>query len=455
MARLLVVEDEVALRDSLRRALGRDGHDVVEAESVAAALRLLAEDRFDLVLTDIKLKDRSGLELVAEVRRGQPNMRVVVMTAFGSVNVAVEAMRLGADDFLEKPFRMDALLRRLERALEPARLAGKLARLERENELLRDEVGHVPAGEGSLVGTSLGMEQVRDLIRRVAGSDASVLILGETGTGKELVARAIHAASPRAERSFVAFDCSTFAEGVLESELFGHERGAFTGADRRRVGRFELADTGTLFLDEVGDLALPVQVKLLRVLQDRSFQRVGGTETVRVDVRILAATNRDLQEAMRERHFREDLFYRLNVVAIHVPPLRDRRQDIPALVHLFLSRYGEREAGRPTEITPEAIAALQGFSWPGNVRQLENVVHRATVLGRDGTVGVEDVVVELGERGPSSPLETDLRATLNAVEQQLLERAVREHHGNLSAAGRALGIERNLLRYKLRKHGLR
>ena len=455
MARLLVVEDEAALRDSLRRALGRDGHDVVEADSVAAGLRLLAEDPFDLVLTDIKLKDRSGLELVAEVRRAHPNVRVVVMTAFGSVNVAVDAMRLGADDFLEKPFRMEVVLRRLERALEPARLAGQLARLERENELLREEVAPVTGGDSGLVGSSPGMAQVRDLIGRVAGSDASVLILGETGTGKELVARAIHAASPRAERAFVAFDCSIFAEGVLESELFGHEKGAFTGADRRRVGRFELADTGTLLLDEVGDLALPVQVKLLRVLQDRSFQRVGGTETVRVDVRILAATNRDLQEAMRERRFREDLFYRLNVVTIQVPPLRERRQDIPALVHLFLSRYGGRETGRPTDITPEAVAALQGFSWPGNVRQLENVVHRATVLCRDDTVGVEDIALELGERGASAPLQTDLRATLNAVEQQLLERAVREHHGNLSAAGRALGIERNLLRYKLRKHGLR
>jgi DNA-binding NtrC family response regulator len=455
LARLLVVEDEAALRDSLRRALARDGHEVVDAESVAAGLRLLAQSRFDLVLTDIKLQDRSGLELVAEVRRDHPHVRVVVMTAFGSVNVAVDAMRLGADDFLEKPFRMDVVLRRLERVLEPARLAGQVARLQRENELLREEVAPAGPDEGGLVGSSAGMEQVRDLIRRVATSDASVLILGETGTGKELVARAIHAASPRAARPFVGFDCSTFAEGVLESELFGHEKGAFTGADRRRVGRFELADTGTLFLDEVGDLAPPVQVKLLRVLQDRSFQRVGGTETIRVDVRILAATNRDLQEAMRERRFREDLFYRLNVVTIHVPPLRERRQDIPALVDLFLSRYGGGDAGRPTTITPEAMATLQAFSWPGNVRQLENVIHRATVLARDGTVGVEDVTLELGAPGPAAPLQTDLRATLNAVEQQLLERAVREHHGNLSAAARALGIERNLLRYKLRKHGLR
>jgi DNA-binding NtrC family response regulator len=455
VARLLVVEDEAALRDSLRRALERDGHEVVDAESVGAGLRLLAASRFDLVLTDIKLKDRSGLELVAEVRRDHPHVRVVVMTAFGSVNVAVDAMRLGADDFLEKPFRMDVVLRRLERVLEPARLAGQVDRLQRENELLREEVAPAEPDDGGLVGSSPGMEQVRDLIHRVAASDASVLVLGETGTGKELVARAIHAASPRAARPFVGFDCSTFAEGVLESELFGHEKGAFTGADRRRVGRFELADTGTLFLDEVGDLAAPVQVKLLRVLQDRSFQRVGGTETIRVDVRILAATNRDLQEAMRERRFREDLFYRLNVVTIHVPPLRERRQDIPALVDLFLARYGGRDTGRPTTITPEAVATLQAFSWPGNVRQLENVIHRATVLGREGTVGVEDVTLELGAPVPAAPLETDLRATLNAVELQLLERAVREHHGNLSAAARALGIERNLLRYKLRKHGLR
>jgi two-component system NtrC family response regulator len=256
----------------------------------------------------------------------------------------------------------------------------------------------------------------------------------------------------------VAFDCSAFAEGVLESELFGHERGAFTGADRRRIGRFELADTGTLFLDEVGDLALPVQVKLLRVLQERAFQRVGGTETVTVNVRVVAATNRDLETALRERRFREDLYYRLNVVTVPVPALRERREDIPALIELFVSRYGQRPGGGEFVVTPEAMAALQAYAWPGNVRQLENVIHRATILGRDGLIHVEDVALDLaqGASSPSAvPQTSDLRATLNALEQELLERAIREHGGNLTAAGRALGVERNLLRYKLRKHGLR
>jgi DNA-binding NtrC family response regulator len=458
MARVLVVDDEESLRDSLRRALVRHGHSVDDASGVKEATEMLEGDSFDLVLTDVRLKDGSGLDLVAHARRAVPGLRIVVMTAFGSVNLAVDAMRLGADDFLEKPFRMDAVLHRLDRALEAAQLARRVERLERENEILRDEL-EAPPGDAGLVGASPQMERLRGLVARLAATDASVLVRGETGTGKELVARAIHDLGPRADRPFVAFDCSAFAEGVLESELFGHEKGAFTGADRRRIGRFELADTGTLFLDEVGDLALPVQVKLLRVLQERAFQRVGGTETVTVNVRVVAATNRDLEAALRERRFREDLYYRLNVVTVQVPALRERREDIPALVQLFASRYGQRPAGGELVVTPEAMAALQTYSWPGNVRQLENVIHRATILCRDGVVRVEDVSLELAE-GTSSvsaalPPTTDLRATLNAVEQELLERAIREHHGNLTAAGRSLGIERNLLRYKLRKHGLR
>jgi DNA-binding NtrC family response regulator len=454
MARVLVVDDEAGLRDSLRRVLVRQGHTVEDVAGVEEAQARLEKTAFDLLLTDIRLKDRSGLEIVTFTRQNRPQTRIVVMTAFGSVNVAVDAMRLGADDFLEKPFRMEAVISRLERALESARLARQVERLERENEILRDALEPAPAEPG-LVGSSEDMNRVRDLIDRVAGSEASVLIRGETGTGKELVARAIHGQSRRAERPFVAFDCSAFAEGVVESELFGHEKGAFTGADRRRIGRFELADTGTLFLDEIGDLAPSIQVKLLRVLQERAFARVGATETLAVDVRILAATNQDLEAAIRERTFREDLYYRLNVVTISLPPLRQRKEDIPALVELFVSRYGRRPDGSVMQVAPEALAALQAYSWPGNVRQLENAVHRATVLCRDGVVQVEDVTSEMGEAGGAPPLSTDLRATLNRVEHELLERAVREHHGNLTAAGRALGIERNLLRYKLRKHGLR
>jgi len=358
MARILVVDDEAGVRDSLRRALVRQGHSVDDATAVGEAVRKLEAASFDLLLTDIRLKDKSGLEIVTFARQNRPATRIVVMTAFGSVDVAVEAMRLGADDFLEKPFRMEAVTHRVERALESGRLARQVERLERENEILRDAMG-TPSGEVGLVGGSPGMDRVRDLIDRVAAAEASVLIRGETGTGKELVARAIHRGSRRAERPFVAFDGSAFAEGVLESELFGHEKGAFTGADRRRIGRFELADGGTLFLDEIGDLAIGLQVKLLRVLQERAFERVGGTERVAVDVRMLAATNRDLEAGMRERTFREDLYYRLNVVTIQIPPLRDRPEDIPALVDLFISRYGRRPDGGVIDVAPEALAALQ------------------------------------------------------------------------------------------------
>jgi two-component system NtrC family response regulator len=454
MARILIVEDEANLRDGLRRAFVGKGHTVLEAETVASGVEQLANGGIDLLLTDIRLKDHSGLDLVTQARRDSPELRIVVMTAFGSVNVAVEAMRLGADDFIEKPFRMDSVLKRIERTLEPAKLAGEVARLQRENEYLREELG-APSLEDGLVGSSPSFSGVRDLIARVAPSDASVLIRGETGTGKELVAHAIHRLSRRADQPFVALDCSSFAEGILESELFGHEKGSFTGADKRRSGRFELAHGGTLFLDEIGDLAAALQVKLLRVLQERSFQRVGGTETVRVDVRVLAATNRDLEALMKEKEFREDLYYRLNVVTIGLPPLRERRQDIPELVQLFLSRYGRRESGVAVQVTPEALFALEEYSWPGNVRQLENVIHRATVLCRDDVVRLEDFAAELRKPVSSRPGGQDLRATLAKVELDLIERAVREHHGNLTAAGKALGIERNLLRYKLRKHGLR
>jgi DNA-binding NtrC family response regulator len=270
-----------------------------------------------------------------------------------------------------------------------------------------------------------------------------------------LVAREIHRASPRAGGPFVAFDCNAFAEGVIESELFGHERGAFTGAERRRIGRFELADGGTLLLDEVGDLALGVQMKLLRVLQERAFERVGGNHTIRVSVRVIAATNRDLETAMRDARFRDELYYRLNVVAVEVPPLRDRPEDIPALAEFFLDRYGDLGDGTRVRIAPDAVSALQAYPWPGNVRQLENVIHRAVVLCDDEVIRVEDIAIEQGDQAATRSSDLDLRRVLASVERGLIARAMREHHGNLTAAGRSLGIDRNLLRYKLRKYGLR
>jgi DNA-binding NtrC family response regulator len=376
------------------------------------------------------------------------------MTAFGSVELAVEAMRRGADDFIEKPFQPDVLRKRLERVLEPVRLAGRVARLERENEVLREETFE-PAPDDALAGVSPAMALVRDRIERVAPTSASVLVRGETGTGKELVARTLHRRSPRAGGPFVAFNGGAVAEGLAESELFGHEKGAFTGADRRRVGRFELADGGTLFLDEVGELAPALQVKLLRVLQERRFERVGGNQTVEVDVRVVAATHRDLEQWVRDGRFREDLYYRLNVVTIEVPPLRDRPDDVPALAELFLARYGARPGAATPRLAPASLAALQAQPWPGNVRELENTLHRACILARGEVIEVEDLDLKDASAEPADAPSGDLRAILARVERELLERAVREHGGNLTAAGRALGVERNLLRYKLRKHGLR
>ena len=454
MARILIVDDEPSLRDSLQRTVEREGHETVLAGDLRAARKALAEGGFDLLVTDIRLGDGSGLDLIAEARPAAPRMRILAITAFGSVDVAVDAMRRGADDFLEKPFRPEVLRSRLERALEPVRLAGRVARLERENEVLRAELQDEHAAD-PLVGASAELARVRDLIDRVAPSAASVLITGETGTGKELVARRLHQASPRAEGPFVAFNSGAVPEGLAESELFGHEKGAFTGAERRRLGRFELADGGTLFLDEIAELAPPLQVKLLRALQERRFERVGGMATVQVDVRVVAATHRDLEQWVREGRFREDLYYRLNVVRIDVPPLRSRVDDVPPLVDLFLARYGTRPDGRRLGITGEALAALQTHPWPGNVRQLENVIHRACILAREDTLTELDLDLPgAAPAAPESPT-ADLRAVLARVERELIERAVREHDGNLTAAGRALGIERNLLRYKLRKHGLR
>ncbi|MET0554342.1 MAG: sigma-54 dependent transcriptional regulator [Vicinamibacteria bacterium] len=455
MARILIVDDEASVRDSLGRTVEREGHEVALAADLRTGRRLLAEGAFDLLLTDIRLGDGSGLDLVAAARQASPALRIVAMTAFGSVDLAVEAMRRGADDFIEKPFQPDVLRRRLERVLEPVRLAGQVARLERENQVLREEVEEEAQGD-ALVGVSPGMALVRDRIERVAPTAASVLIRGETGTGKELVARALHRRSARAGGPFVAFNGGAVAEGLAESELFGHEKGAFTGADRKRIGRFELADGGTLFLDEVGELAPALQVKLLRVLQERRFERVGGTATVEVDVRVVAATHRDLEQWSRDGRFREDLYYRLNVVTIEVPPLRDRPEDVPGLADLFLARYGTRPGAPRPHLAGDALAALQAQPWPGNVRELENTLHRACILARSEALGVEDLDLRDATAGGSADAPAgDLRATLARVERELIERAVREHAGNLSAAGRSLGVERNLLRYKLRKHGLR
>ena len=429
------------MREMLSSLFGELDHDVVQAASAEEALASLEEEEFDVVLSDIRMPGRSGIEMVGDVKRLRPGTPVVLMTAFGSVDSAVEAIRAGAYDYITKPFEPDAVQFAVERALEHRAL-------ERENQSLRRAVDRT-ASLGDLIGGSPAMRDIFALIRKIAHNRSSVLVTGESGTGKEVIARTIHFHGSRAEAPFVPINCTAIPEGLLESELFGHVRGAFTGAHTTKQGLFEKADGGTLFLDEIGDMGLSVQSKLLRVLQDREIRPVGGTQSVHVDVRIIAATNKELEKEMQEGRFREDLYYRLNVIPIHVPPLRERPEDIPALAETFLARHGD---GATYKLTPEALRALAGQAWRGNGRELENVIERAIALAE----GTEITLADLPSRG--SPAEaadrsTDafLRAsaerelTLREVEELYIEEILRRQNGNKVRSARILGIDRKTL----------
>jgi DNA-binding NtrC family response regulator len=456
MARLLVVDDEANMRRVLASILAVDGHEVVEADGVRAAQRAFAGSPFDLVLTDQRMGDGDGLALLASCHEVDATVPVVVMTAFASVELAVEAMKLGAFDFVPKPFVPEAVRAVVRRACERTELV-------RENERLRGQVRRLaqPAG---LLGGSRAIQAIRELIDRVAPTNATVLIHGETGTGKELVARAIHDSSPRALRPFVAVNCAGFAETLLESELFGHERGAFTGADRTRQGVFEAAHRGSLFLDEAGEMPLPLQAKLLRVLMNGEVVRVGVTAARLVDVRIIVATNRDLLAMVRAGTFREDLYYRLAVVPIRVPALRERREDIPVLADHFLALAGRELKAPARELSGEARARLVAYDYPGNVRELRNLVERASILARGPVIEAGDL--PLGGGAPGAPVDgpeaflqalpetVDLAETMTLVESRLVSRALASAHGVQAEAARRLGISRSLLAYKLKALGL-
>ncbi|MBI4799193.1 MAG: sigma-54-dependent Fis family transcriptional regulator, partial [Desulfarculus sp.] len=372
MERILIVDDEKNYLLVLDALLSEAGYEVATADGGARALALLEEDEPDLMLTDMRMPRMTGLELIKASKERRPDLPVIVMTAYGTVENAVEAMKSGAVDYIMKPFENQELLLTVQRAL-------KLSRLLAQNRLLREEVAQ-GQGFGQIVGDSKAMRQVYEMVDKVAATKATVLITGESGTGKELIARAIHSRSPRAEEPFVAVNCMALTETLLESELFGHEKGAFTGAAGRRKGRFELADKGTLFLDEVGEIAPALQVKLLRVLQERTFERVGGNQSISVDVRIVAATNRDLTRAVASGRFREDLFYRLNVVRLALPPLRERKEDLPALVAHFVRRYAAETGRTPPQVSQEAMRRIYDYAWPGNVRELENALERAVIM---------------------------------------------------------------------------
>lgn len=455
--RILVIEDQATLRQAILEVLGTLGVRTEGAESAAEGIRAFEERPADVVLTDLRLEaPESGLEVLRAVKGQRPDTEVMLMTAFATIDVAVSAMKAGAFDFLVKPFSMDHLLEKARRVLSLVQERRRREQSEARAAALEFEILERWHGM-EMIGQHPKMLELFRLVDKVADSGSSMLILGESGTGKELVARAIHQRSRRREEPFVRVNCGALAEGVLESELFGHELGAFTDARRQRRGRFELAHGGTLFLDEIGEIGASMQIKLLRVLQERQFERVGGEETVTVDVRLVAATNRDLEREVREGRFRQDLYYRLHVIPVHLPPLRERAEDIPLLAEHFLTRLS-RELNRPAaRLQPEALKLLCAYRWPGNVRELENVLERAMVLADGPEIAPKDLPFGEGARATEIPLPAGhppLREVVEAVEQQLIERAMRAADGVKAEAARLLDLKPSVLYYKLEKYGM-
>jgi len=444
--RILVVDDEPAQRELVGGFLRKHGFDVVEAGGGKEAVARFKQEPFDLVLTDQRMPDLSGLDVLEAVRATSPETAVVIVTAYGTIETAVSAVKAGAADYLTKPLNLDDLLHRVHRVRERQRLVA-------ENRELREALAERHRVEG-IIGDSGRMQEVLSLVRRVAPSDATVLIRGESGTGKELIARALHHASPRAAGPLVKVNCAALAESLLEAELFGHEKGAFTGAVASRKGRFELADGGSIFLDEIGDLPPHLQVKLLRVLQEREFERVGSSRPIRVDVRLLAATHRDLEALVREGRFREDLYYRINVVTIMLPPLRERREDLPPLIEHFLRAFAGKNAKTVRGLTREAREALLRYDYPGNIRELENLIERAVVLTRDDVIGAEDLPLALESPAPGSGEEAGLIAAVEGLERRMIRDALAKAGGTQTRAAELLGISERVLRYKLKKYGL-
>ena len=446
--RILIVEDEEKLRRVVQLQLQSAGFDVDQAGSAEEALRLI--DRASLVITDLKMPGMDGLELLGLIRRQNQNLPVVVITAFGTVENAVEAMKAGAADFLQKPFSLDHLVVVVEKAME-------VSALRVENTKLREELGRRYEID-NIIGRSAPMQEVFATVMRVAPTRATVLLAGESGVGKDLIARAIHFHSPRREKPFVKINCTALPENLMESELFGYEKGAFTGAMAAKPGKFEAADGGTVFLDEIGDVPAAIQVKLLRVLQEREIERLGSNKTRHNDVRVLAATNVDLRMALENGTFREDLYYRLNVLPMNIPPLRDRKEDIPYLAEYFVKKVSKDMEGPECRISEPAIEKLMAYSWPGNVRELENVIERSIVLCGRPTLQADDIRLDISPTRTKSAAQSDAflpaGVSLDEYEQTIIREALKRAEGNKSQAARLLGITRNALRYRLSQMGL-
>jgi Nif-specific regulatory protein len=448
MARILVADDHDALRRGLALALSAAGHEVEEASNGNAALERLHESYFDVVVSDLKMGGSDGLDVLRTTKALHPTVSVILMTAFGTVNTAVEAMKSGAFDYVQKPFEIEEMEVKIEKALE-------LKRLRHELDYLRNEQQETYDFE-KIVGNSEALQRVLGVVRKVAKSNSTVLIHGETGTGKELIAGAIHHNSLRAARNFVKVNCAALQENLLESELFGHEKGAFTGADRQRIGRFEQADGGTLFLDEIGDMSPSTQAKILRVLQEHEFERLGGTRTIRVDVRLIAATNRDLPAMVSAGGFREDLYYRLNVVSVQTPPLRERKEDILALAMSFLRRYGNELKKRLDGLEPDAQKLLMRYNWPGNIRELENAIERAALLAERSVVTADDL--RLGDAAQGSTMSRESAVVripptgipLEDVERQALTEALKMANWVQKDAADLLSISPRVMNYKIK-----
>ena len=447
--RILVVDDEPAQREMISGFLKKQAFDVVVAENGAKALELFRQDSIDLILTDQKMPHLSGLDLLQAVRAINPETPVILMTAFGSIEAAVSAIQRGATDYLTKPLNLDELLYRIRQVSDRYRIIA-------ENRELREALGERHRIEG-IIGESGQMLEVLSLVRRVAPSEATVLIRGESGTGKELIAKAIHFASSRASGPLVKVNCAALPETLLESELFGHEKGAFTGALTSRQGRFELANGGTIFLDEIGDLPLHLQAKLLRVLQEREYERVGSSRPINVNVRILAASHRPLEALLKAGQLREDLYYRLNVVPIFLPPLRERRSDLSLLIEYFLRRFAEKNGKTIRGLTPEGRDILLRYDYPGNVRELENIIERAVVLTRDDVIASGDLplTVQEPEMVADRDPQTNLTAAVEALERRMIRDALAKSDGVQTRAAELLGMGERALRYKLIKYGFR
>ncbi len=446
-ARILIMDDEEQERSRIETFLAQRKYEVLGVGSVAEAIEAIKRERFDLFLTDCNIPGVDALRTSGEARKLNPDLAVIIMTSFGTIETAVKAIKAGAYDYLSKPIDLEQLVVLVERISERQDLI-------RENTELKEQLRERYKFD-EIVSTSHAMEEALNLAGRVAASNATVLLRGESGTGKELVAKAIHYHSPRANYPLIKVNCAALPETLLESELFGHEKGAFTGAASKRIGRFEAADTGTIFLDEIGELTPGMQVKLLRVLQEREFERIGGNQTIKVDVRVITATNRDIEKDIREGKFREDLYYRLNVVSVVIPPLRDRKEDIPALMEHFIKKYSGENKKTISGVATEARDRLMRYAYPGNVRELENFIERAVVLAKRGTITTADLPLHLqsgDDKAPAVPLKGRLNETLDTVERGLILEALKESDGIQTRAAEQLGISERVLRYKLKKY---